>query len=700
MFTKIKSFIIEYLAIFTGILFGLAFWIVDILIDVFMFKEGTLKENLISPEPMEIYFRMIVGTMFVAFGVYNYFISLKRKAVANKLAETNREYRALFDNMLNGLAYCQLITDELNNPVDFILLEANPVYYNITGLTADRVLGQRASAATPWILKGAIDWLDIYGRAALKSEETKMEVYSKHLDKWLLVSVYSPAQGFFVTITEDITERKRIDSVLRENQERTEAIFEAVHAGILVIDRETHTIIYANKQAALMIGVPVNDILNRKCNKFICTASDGACPITDLHQTIDNSEKCVINVKGEMIPILKTVTPTIMGEREVLVESFVDISELKQAELALNAEAIRRRILIDQSRDGIVVLAQDGSVYESNRRFAEMLGFLPEEIKQLHVWDWEFQHTREQVIDMIRNVDETGDFFETRHRRKDGTIFDVEISTNGAIFEGDKLIFCVCRDSTERKQNEALQSAIYKISEISTTAENLLELYSGIHMVVDEMMSTTNFYIALYNEKEDRLDFPYFVDERDASPVSRPLKKGLTEYVLRNKKPLLAPPMVQRKMADAGEIEMVGTPSVDWMGVPLNIGKTIFGVLVVQSYREEVRFGAREISTLNFISDNIAAAILRKKAEDERKRLVKELQESLNNIKTLKGLVPICSSCKKIRNDSGYWQQVEVYVAEHTEADFSHGICDECAHKLYPQYFKDKKNKTQGDEVG
>jgi hypothetical protein len=75
----------------------------------------------------------------------------------------------------------------------------------------------------------------------------------------------------------------------------------------------------------------------------------------------------------------------------------------------------------------------------------------------------------------------------------------------------------------------------------------------------------------------------------------------------------------------------------------------------------------------------------------------RRLQEALDNIKTLKGLVPICSSCKKIRNDGGYWQQVEEYVAEHTEADFSHGLCDECAHKLYPEIFKGKvpeQNKT------
>jgi phosphoserine phosphatase RsbU/P len=64
---------------------------------------------------------------------------------------------------------------------------------------------------------------------------------------------------------------------------------------------------------------------------------------------------------------------------------------------------------------------------------------------------------------------------------------------------------------------------------------------------------------------------------------------------------------------------------------------------------------------------------------------VQELELALEQIKTLRGIVPICANCKKIRNDSGYWQQVEIYVRDHTEAEFTHGICPECIQKLYPE---------------
>lgn len=73
----------------------------------------------------------------------------------------------------------------------------------------------------------------------------------------------------------------------------------------------------------------------------------------------------------------------------------------------------------------------------------------------------------------------------------------------------------------------------------------------------------------------------------------------------------------------------------------------------------------------------------RKRNEEEREKLIKELQNALSNIKTLSGLLPICAACKKIRDDKGYWKRIETYIREHSEADFSHGICPDCAKKMY-----------------
>ena len=86
----------------------------------------------------------------------------------------------------------------------------------------------------------------------------------------------------------------------------------------------------------------------------------------------------------------------------------------------------------------------------------------------------------------------------------------------------------------------------------------------------------------------------------------------------------------------------------------------------------------------------------RKLAEQEREKLIHELQEALANVKTLRGLVPICANCKKIRDDKGYWQQVETYVRDHSEAIFSHGLCPECIKDLFPKF---EKKGGQGGHI-
>ncbi|MBU2547691.1 MAG: response regulator [Proteobacteria bacterium] len=99
-------------------------------------------------------------------------------------------------------------------------------------------------------------------------------------------------------------------------------------------------------------------------------------------------------------------------------------------------------------------------------------------------------------------------------------------------------------------------------------------------------------------------------------------------------------------------------------------------------YDERERFMGKRISNRD--------VTVRKRAETEREDLIVQLQEALARVKTLSGLLPICSNCKKIRDDQGYWLQLESYIHDHSEARFSHGICPECSRKLYPFLFEDQ----------
>ena len=85
----------------------------------------------------------------------------------------------------------------------------------------------------------------------------------------------------------------------------------------------------------------------------------------------------------------------------------------------------------------------------------------------------------------------------------------------------------------------------------------------------------------------------------------------------------------------------------------------------------------------------------RKQREKEREALIDNLKTSLARVRKLSGLLPICASCKKIRDDKGYWNQIEAYIRDHSEAEFSHGICPECTRKLYPQYYRKHSEKMK-----
>ncbi len=154
----------------------------------------------------------------------------------------------------------------------------------------------------------------------------------------------------------------------------------------------------------------------------------------------------------------------------------LNITQRKEAEQALLDEMFRRSILLEQSKDGIVILDAEAGVYEANTSFAEMLGYSIPEILALHAWDWDVGKNRDEVLAMTKSVDANGYHFETIFRQKDGTKFDVEIKTNGAVCGGKKLMFCVCRDVSKRKQAEAKLAVSHSLlrATLESTADGIL----------------------------------------------------------------------------------------------------------------------------------------------------------------------------------------------------------------------------------
>ena len=203
----------------------------------------------------------------------------------------------------------------------------------------------------------------------------------------------------------------------------------------------------------------------------------------------------------------------------------------------------------------------------------------------------------------------------------------------------EKIIQSIFQDITSQKKSVRIQNSIYSISEATLNADNLGELIKAIHMIVRQLMPAENFYIALYDPATDTLSFPYFIDKYDPPPQPRKPGRGVTEYVLRNKKPLLATPQIIRTMLQNDEIEDLGAESIDWLGVPLILKGETIGVLAVQSYSEDYRYREEDKEILEFVSIQIAMAIERKRSEEA-------LLESEELFKSFMDFLPAAASVK------------------------------------------------------
>lgn len=202
-------------------------------------------------------------------------------------------------------------------------------------------------------------------------------------------------------IFKDVTERKRMEAALAENHDFLDRIVASVQSGIMIIDARTHEIVDLNPAAARMIGAVKEQVVGQVCHRYVCTAESGRCPITDLHQNVDNTEHTLLTADGRTIDIIKYVVPFNFNGRECLLETFIDNTDRKKAadelqaayekvtvaeeELRENyellhwqAQAVREstetlRAVVEQSNEGIVIADPAGKILYANHRAADIV---------------------------------------------------------------------------------------------------------------------------------------------------------------------------------------------------------------------------------------------------------------------------------------------------------------------------------------
>ena len=288
-----------------------------------------------------------------------------------------------------------------------------------------------------------------------------------------------------------------------EREALQSALLDNLPSGILIVDAETHVVESVNPAAAALIGAPASRILGRKCHQFLCPAEEGRCPITDQGEIVDHSDRVLLGAAGTRIPVLKSAKRILIGGREKLLESFIDISARKQMEEALARSREQYMLAVDGSNDGIWDWDLRNDDIFLSAKWKEMLGYHNHELPDLFSTFEDRLHPddRPQVMDYIARYlkGEVQRFsIELRLRHKDGHYCWI-LSRGEALREENGTPYRMAgshTDITSRKQaEEALQESNRQLNLATAQANELAANASSANRAKSEFLANMSHEI-------------------------------------------------------------------------------------------------------------------------------------------------------------------------------------------------------------
>ena len=306
-------------------------------------------------------------------------------------------------------------------------------------------------------------------------------------------------------------------------------------------------------------------------------------------------------------------------------------------ERALRLAEEQYRSMVDQAIPAIFRTTPEGEYISVNPACARLCGYSsPEEmIASVRDIGAQMYTDPEKRKEFRRLMEQQGEVrnFEFEIRKKDGTRAWILESSRAvqspdgsiAFYEGS------AEDITERKRAETERHAITEIIAGVSSTSNLDELLRLIHQSLRTALYAENCFIALHDRETSLFHFAFFADQFDQPPPPQKLGKTCTEYVFRSGRPMSISQKEFDELAKLGEVELVGTPSPSWLGVPLRTPTETIGVLVVQHYTDENAYSERDLEFLGSVGGQIALAIQRKQAEDALRQSERHFRALIEN---------------------------------------------------------------------
>jgi two-component system cell cycle sensor histidine kinase/response regulator CckA len=276
--------------------------------------------------------------------------------------------------------------------------------------------------------------------------------------------------------------------------------------------------------------------------------------------------------------------------------------------------------LLGSTRELLALLTSDGSVIYASEGFGRVLGYFNSELVGTPIVNLLHPDQRVGAQDCIDKLVATpGGWISNNYRiqRKDGTWRWFEVSCQNHLrYPGVEAIVVSFLDITDLRRMQEERQVISDIIHALNETSNLDQLLLSIHQSLSKVLYAENCFVVLHNRETDNFHFAFFTDEFDTQPAPQKLPRTCTSLVYRTGRAMLIPQTEFDRLAQRGEVELVGSPSPAWLGVPLKTPTATIGVLAVQHYRNEKIYDERDLEFLDSVGGHIALAIERRSAED------------------------------------------------------------------------------------
>lgn len=586
-------------------------------------------------------------------------------SVWTDITERRRAEEALEENA----RFLQLIMDAIPTPLFYkntegCYLGCNSAFASLFGLTKEQILGRTIYDLAP---KRLADTYHRADKALLAAGGTHCYETTIARPDGISRSVLFNKATFahpdgscagLVGALLDVTDQKKAEDALRDSENRLKTMWDALQTGVMLIDPATHTIVHANAAAAAMCGWSAREIVGRLCHDCLCPTDKGECPITDLGQRVNSSEGVLTRADGEQVPIVRTVTTVTLNGREHLLESFVDVSALKQVEHDLAVERERLSVTLRSIGDGVVAVDLSGRITVLNRVAETMTGWSEHDALGRPVSDvlniisesaGDRQHPIEDVLSTGEPAELTDDAVLVA---RDGTRRSIEDScvpkrdAEGRVV-GAVLVF---RDVTQqRRVAEELMWAARVDAALADLSKALLHSVS-----LDEMSDMVLRHAQSLTGSE--FGFVGYVDPATGYMISPTMTrsvweacqvrdkdivfkepKGLYGWVLHNRTPMLTNNPIDDPRSEGTPPGHV--PITQFLSAPAILGDRLVGTVALANPGRD--YTQRDLDFVERLASVYALAVERKHAEDALRDSEERFRELFHSVNDAIFLTPI-----------------------------------------------------------